>query len=136
LGDPFFEVRPPKFLDRSSFEGLDLTGLSPGDGAATLTAFTARSIALSRAWFPADPKCWVICGGGRRNPALMAALRASLGLGPEGVISAEAAGFNGESMDAEAWAYLAGRSLRELPITFPGTTGAPEPMSGGIIAEA
>src|SRR6185295_2894814 len=62
LADPFFEVRPPKFLDRSSFEGLDLTGLSPGDGAATLTAFTARSIALSRAWFPADPKCWVICG--------------------------------------------------------------------------
>jgi anhydro-N-acetylmuramic acid kinase len=136
LGDSFFEERPPKSLDRNSFAGLDLAGLSPADGAATLTAFTARSVALSRAWFPADPKCWVICGGGRKNPVLMAALRASLGLGAEAVIAAEAAGFNGDSMEAEAWAYLAVRSLQGLPITFPGTTGAPEPMTGGVLAEA
>jgi anhydro-N-acetylmuramic acid kinase len=136
LGDSFFEEQPPKSLDRDSFASLDLKGLNPGDGAATLTAFTARSIAISRAWFPADPKCWVICGGGRKNPALMAALRGVLGLGPEAVIPAEAAGFNGDSMEAEAWAYLAVRSLRQLPITFPGTTGAPKPMTGGVIVEA
>jgi anhydro-N-acetylmuramic acid kinase len=136
LADSFFEERPPKSLDHNHFAGVDLSGLSPADGVATLTAFTARSVALSRAWFPADPKCWVICGGGRKNPALMAALRASLGLGAEGVIPAEAAGFNGDSMEAEACAYLAVRSIRELPITFPRTTGAPEPMTGGIIAEA
>lgn len=136
LGDSFFEEQPPKSLDRNSFASLDLTGLSPGDGAATLTAFTAGSVALSRSWFPADPACWVICGGGRKNPALMAALRAALGLGPEAVIPAETAGFNGDSMEAEAWAYLAVRSLKELPITFPGTTGAPEPMTGGVTAEA
>jgi len=136
LGDSFFEEKPPKSLDRNSFAGLDLTGLSPADGAATLTAFTARSVAMSRAWFPADPKCWVICGGGRKNPALLAALRLSLGLGPEAVIPAEAAGFNGDSMEAEAWAYLAVRSLKQLPITFPGTTDAPEPMTGGLLAEA
>ncbi|MFZ5673331.1 MAG: anhydro-N-acetylmuramic acid kinase [Pseudomonadota bacterium] len=135
LGDSFFEERPPKSLDRDSFASLDLSGLSPGDGAATLTAFTAGSVALARSWFPADPKLWVICGGGRKNPALMAALRAALKLGPEAIIPAEAAGFNGDSMEAEAWAYLAVRSLRELPITFPGTTGAPEPMTGGIVTE-
>jgi anhydro-N-acetylmuramic acid kinase len=135
LSDTYFEERPPKSLDSNRFAGLDLTGLSPSDGAATLTALTARSVALSRAWFPADPKCWVICGGGRKNPALMATLRASLGLGAEGVIPAEAAGFNGDSMEAEAWAYLAVRSLRGLPITFPGTTGAPEPMTGGVSTE-
>lgn len=135
LGDSFFEERPPKSLDRDSFASLDLDGLSPADGAATLTAFTAGSVALARNWFPADPKCWVICGGGRKNPALMAALRAALKLGPEAIIPAEAAGFNGDSMEAEAWAYLAVRALRELPITFPGTTGAPEPMTGGIVAE-
>jgi anhydro-N-acetylmuramic acid kinase len=38
-------------------------------------------------------------------------------------------------MEAEAWAYLAVRCLKRLPITFPGTTGAPEPLSGGILAE-
>ena len=135
LGSSYFEERPPKSLDRNSFASLDLAGLGPADGAATLTAFTARSVALSRAWFPADPKCWVVCGGGRKNPALMAALRASLGLGVEGVIPAEAAGFNGASMEAEAWAYLAVRSLKGLPITFPGTTGAPEPMKGGVLTD-
>lgn len=135
LGDSFFEEQPPKSLDRDSFASLDLGGLSPGDGAATLTAFTAGSVALARNWFPEDPKCWVICGGGRKNPALMAALRSALKLGPEAIIPAEAAGFNGDSMEAEAWAYLAVRALRELPITFPGTTGAPEPMTGGIVTE-
>jgi anhydro-N-acetylmuramic acid kinase len=134
LGDPYFGQKPPKSLDRNSFAGLDLTGLSPADGAATLTAFTARSVALSRDWFPSDPKCWVICGGGRKNPALMGALRTALGLGPEAIIAAEGAGFNGDSMEAEAWAYLAVRSLKELPISFPGTTGAPEPMTGGVLA--
>ncbi len=135
LGDSFFEERPPKSLDRDSFASLDLSDLSPADGAATLTAFTAGSVALARAWFPADPKCWVICGGGRKNPALMAALRGALALGAEAIIPAEAAGFNGDSMEAEAWAYLAVRALKELPITYPGTTGAPEPMTGGVIAE-
>src|SRR4029079_165681 len=135
LGDSYFEERPPKSLDRNSFAGLDLTGLSPADGAATLTVFTARSVALSRQWVPADPQCWVICGGGRKNPALMAALRASLGLGAEAVIPAEAARFNGDSMEAEGLAYLAVRNLKGLPITFPGTTGAPEPMTGGVLAE-
>lgn len=135
LGDPYFEERPPKSLDRNSFARLDLTGMSPADGAATLTALTARSVALSRAWFPADPKCWVVCGGGRKNPTLMAALRVCLGLGPEGLVPAEAVRFNGDSMEAEAWAYLAVRSLKGLPITFPGTTGAPEPMTGGVLTE-
>lgn len=135
LGDSFFEEQPPKSLDRDSFAALDLTGLSPGDGAATLTAFTAGAVALSRNWFPADPKLWVICGGGRKNAAIMAALRSAMALGPEALITAEAAGFNGDSMEAEAWAYLAVRALKELPITFPGTTGAPEPMTGGLVVE-
>lgn len=135
LGDSFFEEPAPKSLDRDSFASLDLSGLSPADGAATLTAVTAGAVALARNWFPEDPKLWVICGGGRKNPALMAALRAALKLGPEALIPAEAAGFDGDAMEAEAWAYLAVRCLKELPITFPGTTGAPEPMTGGVVTE-
>jgi anhydro-N-acetylmuramic acid kinase len=49
------------------------------------------------------------------------------------VIVAEEAGFDGDMMEAEAWAYLAVRSLRGLPITWPGTTGTREPVSGGVI---
>lgn len=135
LGDSFFEQAPPKSLDRMSFAGISLDGLSPGDGAATLVAVTAGSIALARRWFPEAPRCWVICGGGRLNPAIMQAIRAALRLGEEGVIPAEALRLDGDAIEAEAWAYLAVRSLRELPITFPGTTGAPDELTGGVLAE-
>jgi anhydro-N-acetylmuramic acid kinase len=51
------------------------------------------------------------------------------------VVPAEAANIDGDSVEAEAWAYLAVRSVKGLPITFPGTTGAPEPMTGGVRAD-
>jgi anhydro-N-acetylmuramic acid kinase len=129
LGDGYFENPAPKSLDRNSFAGISLDGLSTKDGAATLVAVTARSIALSRLLMPADPKAWVICGGGRHNTAIMRALSALL----PNVQSAEAYGLNGDSVEAEAWAYLAVRSLKGLPISFPKTTGVPKPMSGGVI---
>jgi len=50
------------------------------------------------------------------------------------VIRAEEAGFDGDSLEAEAWAYLAVRSRKGLAITFPGTTGAAAPISGGVLA--
>ena len=52
------------------------------------------------------------------------------------VIPAEAVGMDGDAVEAEAWAYLAVRSLKGLPITFPGTTGAPRPLAGGVLAKA
>jgi len=52
------------------------------------------------------------------------------------VTPAEAAGMDGDAVEAEAWAYLAVRSLKALPITFPGTTGVPKPMTGGVLARA
>jgi anhydro-N-acetylmuramic acid kinase len=131
LGDGYFEMAAPKSLDRNAFSGISLDGLSLDDGAATLTAVTARSIALAAKQFPDDPQCWVICGGGRKNAAIMQMLRDVL----PNVYAAEDCGFNGDAMEAEAWAYLAVRSWRGLPITFPGTTGVPQEMTGGIIAE-
>jgi anhydro-N-acetylmuramic acid kinase len=52
----------------------------------------------------------------------------------ENVVTAEQAGFDGDAIEAEAWGYLAVRSLKGLPITFPGTTKAPRPMTGGVHA--
>lgn len=131
LGDSYFEGPPPKSLDRNSFVGVDLGGLSVEDGAATLVAVTARTIALAADWFPEQPVQWIVCGGGRKNPAIMAALRAQL---PH-VLSAEEAGFDGDAMEAEAWAYLAVRCLLKLPISFPGTTRVPLPLTGGVLAK-
>jgi anhydro-N-acetylmuramic acid kinase len=125
MAHDFFQQRPPKSLDRNSFAKLKLNGLSLEDGAATLTAFTVNSIAASAQWFPTPVNRWIICGGGRHNAAIMNGLRQA----PGQVESST----NGDSMEAEAWAYLAVRCLRKLPITFPGTTGVVKEMTGGIL---
>jgi anhydro-N-acetylmuramic acid kinase len=129
----FFADPPPKSLDRQAFL-IDLVDdLSVEDGAATLTAFTVQSIARAREHFPEEPLLWVVCGGGRRNKTLMSMLAARV---ENAVVPAEAVGLDGDSIEAEAWAYLAVRSLLKLPITFPGTTGVDQPMTGGILAKA
>jgi anhydro-N-acetylmuramic acid kinase len=132
--DVYFEKPIPKSLDRNAFDVSCLNGLSPEDGAFTLTHFTATSIARGVGHLPERPKLYVICGGGRLNPTLMREIRGLFEPLGEKVIVAEEAGFDGDSMEAEAWAYLAVRSLKGLPITFPQTTRAPRPMTGGILA--
>ncbi len=132
LSHPFFAAPPPKSLDRNAFNGAMIDGLSLEDGAATLAAFTAAAIARAREHMPEEPQMWVISGGGRRNRTLMTMIA---GLVENAVVPAEAAGFDGDALEAEAWAYLAVRCVRGLPITFPGTTGAPKPMTGGVLAE-
>ena len=132
LKSNFFATAAPKSLDRNAFDATSVEGLSVEDGAATLTRFTAQAIAASAALVPEAPKLYVICGGGRLNPTLMRDLRENL---QAPVIPAENLCFNGDSMEAEAWGYLAVRCLNRLPITFPATTGAPEPLPGGILAE-
>jgi len=49
------------------------------------------------------------------------------------ILSAEQVGWNGDMLEAQAFAYLAVRALKGLPISFPTTTGCPEPMTGGRI---
>ncbi len=130
LENPFFGRKPPKSLDRLDFPVNAAEGLSPADGAATLTAFTAASIARAREHMPLAPRCWIICGGGRHNPVLMSELRSRL---PAKVMSAEDAGWRGDFLEAEAFAYLAMRSVKGLPLSLPSTTGVPYPMKGGKV---
>lgn len=133
LNHSYFGSPPPKSLDRQDFVMDLVDGLSVADGAATLTAFTAQSIARAREHFPEEPLLWVVCGGGRRNKTLMSMLAARV---ENAVVPAEAVGLDGDAIEAEAWAYLAVRSLLKLPITFPGTTGVDQPTTGGILARA
>jgi anhydro-N-acetylmuramic acid kinase len=133
LRHSYFGAPPPKSLDRNAFALAVVDHLAPEDGAATLTAFTAASIAAARAHFPEQPQLWVISGGGRRNRTLMAMIAERV---ENAVIPAEAAGMDGDAVEAEAWAYLAVRSLKGLPITFPGTTGVAKPLTGGVLAKA
>ena len=133
LSDPFFAAAPPKSLDRNAFAFDALEAMSTADGAATLTAFTAEAIAKAREHFPEQPELWIVCGGGRKNKTLMAMLAGRV---ENAVVPSEAVGLDGDMIEAEAWAYLAVRCLRGLPITFPGTTGVAMPLTGGVLALA
>jgi anhydro-N-acetylmuramic acid kinase len=130
LADAYFGREPPKSLDRDHFDASPVARLSPEDGAATLVAVTARSAALASRFFPQPAKRWLVCGGGRRNPAIMRALAAAIDVPVDPV---ETVGWDGDALEAQAFAYLALRSLDGLPLSFPRTTGVPRPLTGGTL---
>ena len=101
---------------------------APADGAATLARFTAECVAMAGGFFSARPARWIACGGGRRNAYLLTTLLEVLG---ENVAVAEDAGWDGDALEAQAFAYLAARHLEGLPLSFPSTTGVRHPMPGG-----
>lgn len=127
----YFIEPPPKSLDRDAFALAPFSAMPLTTGAATLAALTAESIARAREHFPQEPAIWIVCGGGRKNRAIMTRLAERV---ENAVVPIEALGLNGDAIEAEAWAYLAVRALEGLPLTFPGTTGVPGPTCGGIIA--
>jgi anhydro-N-acetylmuramic acid kinase len=132
LGHPYFAAKGPRSIDRFDFPLEPVASLSVEDGAATLTAFAARAVALGLAAAP-RPNQMIVCGGGRHNPALMAAIAESTAVP---VVAAEHVGWRGDSIEAEAFAYLAARTMEGLPISFPETTGVSAPMTGGCVIRA
>lgn len=127
LRSNYFDRRGPKALDRYDFPMDAVAGLSTEDAAATLTAFTVEAVRLAAAQLPEPPELWLACGGGRHNPTLMHGLRERVG----DVRSIDDFGLRGDFIEAEAMAFLAVRSVRGLPITFPGTTGIGAAATGG-----
>jgi anhydro-N-acetylmuramic acid kinase len=130
LAHDYFAVRGPKSLDRYDFSLDPVADLSLEDGAATLTAFAAEAVALGLSGLSETPQELILTGGGRLNPVLRNTI-ADLVECP--VRTAEDLAWRGDSIEAEAFAYLAARTIRGLPISFPGTTGVPRPMGGGRI---
>jgi anhydro-N-acetylmuramic acid kinase len=130
---PYFARRPPKSLDRDEFAAFTLGDVATDDGAATLAAITAATIARGFAHFPAPPRRVLVTGGGRHNPVLMQMLAARLGLP---VAPVEAVGWEGDAIEAQAFAYLALRSRAGLPLSVPGTTGVKQPTTGGVLHRA
>lgn len=132
MDKPWFDLPGPKSLDRFDFDATLARGMNVEDGAATLTAFSAESVAHAIRNFADPPDQLIVCGGGRRNPQLMRELRQRV---PCGVKSAEDVGWLGDSIEAQAFAFLAVRTLRGLPISWPETTSAPAPMTGGRLID-
>jgi len=136
MAHPYFLQPPPKSLDRNDFrnwvaERGGLGDMTTEDGAATLTRLTVETLARVVDLLPQPPRSWIVAGGGAHNPTLMAML--SDRLAPATVETAAQAGWSVDAMEAQAFAYLAARSLRGLPLTFPGTTGIAAPLTGGVL---
>ncbi|HLZ67735.1 MAG TPA: anhydro-N-acetylmuramic acid kinase [Aliidongia sp.] len=128
LDHAFFVRRPPKSLDRDDFARFRPDHLDAADGAATLAACTVAAALAARRHLPAAPVRWLVTGGGRLNGALMDGLAAGFNVPVEPV---DVMGWDGDALEAQAFGYLAVRSLRGLPLSFPGTTRVPRPQPGG-----
>jgi anhydro-N-acetylmuramic acid kinase len=124
----YFNEAPPKSLDRNEFDFSNNAELSVQDSAATLVAFTANAIVRSLEYFPEPPKRWLVTGGGRRNLFMMDELSRRLRATVKPV---EDVGWNGDALEAQAFAFLAVRSILKLPLSFPSTTGVFTELTGG-----
>ncbi len=127
LDQPWFDAPPPKSLDRNAWDVQAARGLSAADGAATLTAFTAETVRLALGHVPPLSRL-LVTGGGRHNPVLMREIAERTGVPTDPV---ETVGWNGDALEAEAFAWLAVRAAAAKPISWPETTGVPQAMTGG-----
>lgn len=141
-GRNYLDIKPAKSLDIRdyNFDFPELRKLSVEDGCTTLNAFTAECIVRALEWVKAAgapiPKTWVTCGGGTLNLHLCQQIRGAVSKACGFQIdlkSADALGWSSMAMEAELFAFLAVRVAKQLPITFPRTTGVREPMTGGKI---
>ncbi|MDX6805412.1 anhydro-N-acetylmuramic acid kinase [Terrihabitans rhizophilus] len=137
MSHEFFRMGPPKSLDRNEFRAF-AADVAPWqtialeDGAATMSAFTAAGVASVVPYLPKTPDSWIVCGGGAHNATLIRMLRERLA--PARVETGAEIGWSVDHIEAQAFAFLAVRSLRGLPLSFPGTTGVPRPQTGGVLA--
>ena len=131
MSHPYFSAPIPKSLDRNAFDASPVAGLSLEDAAATLAAFTVESVRAGLVLAEVKPARVLVTGGGRLNPTIMLGLRDTL---DAAISPVEAVQWNGDMLEAEAFAFMAVRSVLGLPISFPGTTGVSAPMTGGTLA--
>lgn len=134
LDHPYLHRMPPKSLDRMDFPELSaaLAGLEDADALATAAGFAAACVAAGLALLPAPPERVLVTGGGRHNPVLM---RMIADRAPCPVEPVEAAGLDGDMLEAQAFAHLAVRVLRGMPTSCSGTTGVAAAVGGGQFSD-
>lgn len=130
MSDPWFDQPFPKSLDRDAFSVAPVSELSLEDGAATLSAFTARTIARGIT-AAGGAETIVVVGGGGHNPTLLGFLAEAA---RSRILTGSELSWDGDFIEAQAFAFLAARHRAGLPITFPETTGVSRPLSGGELA--
>tara|TARA_A100001015_G_scaffold310795_1_gene412829 strand:- start:5463 stop:6521 length:1059 start_codon:yes stop_codon:yes gene_type:complete len=134
LNHEFFNAHPPKSLDKHSFinfyHELIKYNYSDADILATLAELTVDAIATSFRFLPKKVNSMIISGGGCRNTYLINRLKEKLNLK---FIDEKQLGIDFDYIESELIAYLSARSIYNLPISFPSTTGVSKPLSGGKV---
>lgn len=136
-GENFYQLKAPKSLDVNDLCLIEeFNDISLEDGCATLTHFTVSCIIQSLGHLKCEvPNAWILCGGGFSNPAILKELRLQLKDRSAQIFHADELGWNSKALEAELFAYLAVRSLNELPLSLPSTTGVKSIVSGGKISK-
>jgi anhydro-N-acetylmuramic acid kinase len=144
---PFFRKKPPKSTGRELFgeafwrkerQHLSAARLPSSDVVATLTRFTAESIAINyRLHLNAPPEKVVLCGGGARNPELVFGVERALRktCSSTQIMSAEECGWPTNAVEPAAFALLAFYRWNRLPGNLPATTGARNPALLGQVSD-
>ena len=132
LQNEIFHKKPPKSFDRDDFAAMlaPINSLKVEDALATFAYMHAKALLINLDFLSQKPHEIFVCGGGRKNIAIMSEMKKWLsGISIRAV---EEIGLNGNSIEAEAFAFLGIRSLLGLPISFPNTTGvgSKQPKNG------
>jgi len=132
LEHEYFRKKPPKSTGRELFGEpffeaamQDLKGVAPFDQLATLTEFTARSLALNyKLHLPGPVRRIILAGGGASNPSLVGAIARQFSRQPVEIQTSEAWGWPVQAIEPAAFALLADLRMRGKPGNLPQTTGA------------
>ncbi len=120
-------ISKKKSFDILDFDFSFVRGLSINDGAATLTEFTAEILSKNILG-----KNIYACGGGRKNKFLIKRIEEKIN---KKIFMVDELNINGDFIESQAFGFLAIRSILNLPISFPETTGCKKPCTGGKIVK-
>lgn len=123
LQNDLFHKKPPKSFDRDDFSDLlsPINSLKVEDSLATFAYMHAKALQINLEFLTQRPKEIFVCGGGRKNIAIMDEMKKWLS--GVSIKAVEEIGLDGDAVEAEAFAFLGVRNLLNLPISFSKTTG-------------
>ena len=130
LKDPFFRKKYPKSIDKNYFNKDSFKGLSFYDACATITEFTAECVKVGLLSTNIKIDNIILMGGGLKNKFLIQVLKDKININ---IVNVNQLGLNGDFIESQAFAYLGIRKIRNLPITFPQTTGVKKSVTGGKV---
>ena len=107
------------------------------DGAATITDFTAKLISNGMNFINnknnSQKSKWLVCGGGRKNKYLLESIKSNFD--DINLNSIDQYELDGDFIESQAFAFLAIRSLKGMPISFPNTTRCKKSVTGGVLVK-